>query len=69
MIPVGTPIVSMTRGEEGMVESEISLNELTSGITLSIYYQEDGKTIEKITIRKPRTGGGSQGGQGGKTGN
>jgi hypothetical protein len=65
VIPVGTPIVSMTRGEEGMVESEISLNELTSGNTLSIYYQEDGKTIEKITIRKPRTGGG----QGGKTGN
>jgi hypothetical protein len=69
VIPVGTPIVSMTRGEEGMVESEISLNELTSGSTLSIYYQEDGKTIEKITIRKPRTGGGGQGGQGGKTGN
>jgi hypothetical protein len=69
VIPVGTSIVSMTRGEEGMVESEISLNELTSGSTLSIYYQEDGKTIEKITIRKPRTGGGGQGGQGGKTGN
>jgi hypothetical protein len=69
VIPVGTPIVSMTRGEEGMVESEIGLNELTSGSTLSIYYQEDGKTIEKITIRKPRTGGGGQGGQGGKTGN
>ncbi|PAE37167.1 hypothetical protein CHI06_20825 [Bacillus sp. 7884-1] len=69
VIPVGMPIVSMTRGEEGMVESEISLNELTSGSTLSIYYQEDGKTIEKITIRKPRTGGGGQGGQGGKTGN
>lgn len=68
VIPVGTPIVSMSRGEEGMVETEISLNELTSGNTLSIYYQEDGKTIEKITIRKPRTGGG-QGGQGGKTGN
>jgi hypothetical protein len=68
VIPVGTPIVSMTRGEEGMVETEMSLNELSSGYTLSIYYQEDGKTIEKITIRKPRTGGG-QGGQGGKTGN
>jgi hypothetical protein len=68
VIPVGTPIVSMTRGEAGMVETEISLNELASGNTLSIYYQEDGKTIEKITIRKPRTGGG-QGGQGGKTGN
>jgi hypothetical protein len=65
VIPVGTPIVSMTRGEEGMVETEISLNELASGNTLSIYYQEDGKTIEKITIRKPRTGGG----QGGKTSN
>lgn len=68
IIPVGTPIVSMTRGEEGMVETEIGMTELTSGNTLSIYYQEDGKTIEKITIRKPRTGGG-QGGQGGKTGN
>ncbi|WHY02665.1 hypothetical protein [Neobacillus sp. DY30] len=67
IIPVGTPIVSMTRGEEGMVETEISMNELTSGNTLSIYYQEDGKTIEKITIRKPRTGGG-QGGQGGQGG-
>ncbi|MDQ1003419.1 hypothetical protein QFZ28_003819 [Neobacillus niacini] len=51
-----------------MVETENSMNELTSSITLSIYYQDDGKTIEKITIRKKRTGDG-QGGQGGKTGN
>lgn len=61
VIPVGTPIVSMTRGDNGMEETEINLNELTSGSTLSVYYQEDGKTIEKITIRKPRTGGGPGG--------
>lgn len=71
VIPVGTPIVSMTRGDNGMEETEISINELASGSTLSIYYQEDGKTIEKITIRKQRTGGGTggPGGEGGKVGN
>lgn len=71
VIPVGTPIVSMTRGDNGMEETEISINELASGSTLSIYYQEDGKTIEKISIRKQRTGGGTggPGGEGGKVGN
>ncbi|MCP8968096.1 hypothetical protein [Ectobacillus ponti] len=69
VIPVGTPIVSMTRGDSGMQESEVSLNELTSGNTLSIYYEKDGKTIKKITLRKQGTGGGGQGGTGGKPGN
>jgi len=71
VIPVGTPIVSMTRGDNGMEETEISINELVSGSTLSIYYQEDGKTIEKVSIRKQRTGGGmgGPGGEGGKAGN
>jgi hypothetical protein len=66
IIPVGTPLMTTTRGDNGIVESEISLNELTSGSTMSIMYKEDGKTIEKINIRKPRTGGGGQGGAGEK---
>jgi hypothetical protein len=64
IIPVGTPLMTTARGENGMTESEISLNELTSGSTMSISYKEDGKTIEKINVRKPRTGGGGQGGPG-----
>jgi hypothetical protein len=68
VIPVGTSLVTTTRSETGMTESEISLNELKSGYTLSVYYKKDGKTIEKISVRKPRTGGGQGGdtGEGGK---
>ncbi|MHA0856545.1 hypothetical protein ACH8E3_06645 [Paenibacillus sp. CMAA1364] len=67
IIPVGIPIVVMSRGENGMVENEISLNELTVGSDLSIFYQDDGETIKKIKVQKPRTGTG--GGAGGKSGN
>ncbi|TCP31767.1 hypothetical protein EV207_102260 [Scopulibacillus darangshiensis] len=58
VIPTGTPLVTMTREDKKMQESEISLNELTVGSTLSVYYQKDGKTIEKIRVKKPRAGGG-----------
>ncbi|MFX3623488.1 MAG: hypothetical protein ACE3JP_05435 [Ectobacillus sp.] len=64
VIPVGAPLVTVTRGESGMEESKISLNEVTPGSILSVYYEEDGKTIEEIRVQKPRTGGG-QGGRGG----
>ncbi|MDN4523352.1 hypothetical protein [Fictibacillus fluitans] len=64
VIPVGVSLVTVTRGEGGMEESEISLNEVTPGSILSVYYQENGKTIEKIRVQKPRTGGG-KGGRGG----
>lgn len=68
VIPVGTSLVTTTRGENGMTESDISLNELKSGYTMSVYYKKDGKTIEKISVRKPRTGGwqGGNAGEGGK---
>ncbi|MBM7649760.1 hypothetical protein JOC78_002744 [Bacillus ectoiniformans] len=63
IIPVGAPLVTVIRGEDGREENEISLNEVTSGSVLSVYYQKDSKTIEKIKVQKPRTGGG-QGGRG-----
>ncbi|MGZ4161883.1 MAG: hypothetical protein ACXVNF_13950 [Neobacillus sp.] len=64
-IPNGVSLVTMTRGTNGMSESTISLNDLTTGSTLSIYYNSDGKTIGKIRVQKPWTGNG----QAGTTGN
>jgi hypothetical protein len=63
VIPVGVSIVTVTRGENGMEENEVSMNEITPSSILSIYYGDDGKIIEKVKVQKPRTGGG-QGGKG-----
>jgi hypothetical protein len=56
IIPVGTRIVTRvtstttdtTATGTGPVEEEIGLDDLVKGMTLKIYYLEDGKTIEKI---------------------
>lgn len=60
IIPVGVPIVVMSRGENGMTENEISLNELTVGSDLSVFYENDGETIKKIKVQKERAGTGGE---------
>jgi hypothetical protein len=62
IIPVGTSIVTRltttttdtTATGTGPVEEEIGLDELVKGMTLKIYYLEDGKTIEKILATPQR---------------
>lgn len=66
VIPVGTPLFMRIQGQgsgttaasgtgTGPVEQEISLKELTKGMTLRIRYMDDDKTIEKVLAIKPRT--------------
>lgn len=66
IIPVGTPMfirvspqntgdMSPSETKNGPVENEIGLRELTKGVFLKIRYMDDGKTIEKILVQKPRT--------------
>lgn len=58
-IPEEASLVTMTRGDNSMNETTVSMSELTAGVRLSIYYKEDGKTIEKISIQKQRAAGGN----------
>ncbi|MCQ6279660.1 hypothetical protein [Bacillus sp. EB600] len=64
VIPKGVSITTMTRGTNGMNQTNISLNDLTTGSTLSIYYDTDGKTIKSIRVQKPRTVNGQAGNSG-----
>lgn len=65
-IPSGTSLVTMARGQNGMTQNQIKLSDVTVGSVFSIYYKSDGKTIDKIRVMQPRTGGQGnwQGGQG-----
>lgn len=65
VISSGTSLVTITRGANGMAESNIGMNQVTVGSILSVYYKEDGKTIDKIRVMHP----GSFGGQGNGSGN
>jgi hypothetical protein len=70
-IPNGVQMTTMTRGTNGMQQSSITMDQITTGSTLSIYYDTDGKTIKRIRVQKPWTGNGQGNGQGnnGQTGN
>jgi hypothetical protein len=62
-IPDGTTIVTFTRGQNGMEENTISMKDITVGSTLSLYYKEDGKTIDKIRVMQPFAGPGQDNNQ------
>lgn len=70
-IPNGVQMTTMTRGTNGMQQSSITMDQITTGSTLSIYYDSDGKTIKSIRVQKPWTGNGQGNGQGnnGQAGN
>jgi hypothetical protein len=61
VIPDGVTMTTMTRGQNGMTQSNISLSDVTTGSTLSIFYDTDGKTIKSIKVQKPWTGNGTAG--------
>lgn len=56
-IPSGVSMVEMSRGSNGMTENQVSLSDVSVGSTLSVYYKEDGKTIDNIKVMGPMTGG------------
>jgi hypothetical protein len=66
-IPNGVQMTTMTRGTNGMEQNTVTLDQITTGSTLSIYYDTDGKTIKSIRVQKPWTGNGQ--GSNGQTGN
>lgn len=77
-IPNGVQMTTMTRGANGATQSNVSLSDITTGSTLSIYYDTDGKTIKSIRVQKPwagngqgsnGTGNGTSNGTGNGTGN
>ena len=62
IIPVGIPLFTKTKNPNnvpgsgtgtGPIETEIKLNDIQKGWTLQVFYQDDGKTIEKIFAQKP----------------
>lgn len=50
-----------TRDPSAAAETEVELSALKVGWTLTITYQQDGTTIDKISARQPRTAGESNG--------
>ena len=50
VIPVGVPVMTTTRGENGLVESEVKLETIKAGDTLIVTLAEDGETVEKVTL-------------------
>lgn len=60
-IPDGAQITTMTKGTNGMEQSKITLDQITTGSTLSVYYDTDGKTIKSIRVQRPWTGNGQTG--------
>lgn len=63
IIPVGIPIMTHTRGENGIEESEVALTNLKSGDTITVIYKEDGKSIDSVSVVQSSSGG--MGGMGG----
>lgn len=68
IIPVGVPIMTMTRSDSGMKETELEMSKIKAGYTITVTYKEDGKAIDKILVMQDRVIGGPDGGQGGPGG-
>lgn len=57
-IPVGVPLIAMSRGSNGLEETEVELKSIKKGSILSITYADKkAKTISRVTIRTPRQSG------------
>ncbi|WCN39264.1 hypothetical protein [Aneurinibacillus uraniidurans] len=57
-IPVGVPLITMSRGNNGLEETEVELKSIKKGSILSITYADKtAKTISRVTIRTPRQSG------------
>lgn len=49
-IPEGFKIITMTRGDNGLAQTEVDISTIKSGSILQIYFKEDGKTLDKIVL-------------------
>ena len=57
-IPVGVPLTTMTRGQNGPEMKEASLKDIKKGSMLTIWYADKtSKTIARISISAPRQNG------------
>jgi hypothetical protein len=73
-VPNNVTIQMMTYGQDGMATMNTTLDQVTVGSTMMIYYDTDKKTIKSIRVQEPRTNGQGQGngmgsGQGSGQGN
>lgn len=69
VIPNNVPITEMMFDQNGMSQMNMTLNQVTAGSTMSIYYNTDKKTIKSIRVQQPRTGNGQGTGNGQAGGN
>jgi hypothetical protein len=69
VIPNNVPITEMMFDQNGMSQMNMTLNQVTTGSTMSIYYNTDKKTIKSIRVQQPRTGNGQGTGNGQAGGN
>jgi hypothetical protein len=59
IIPVGTPVKTYALNDENvMEEQEISLNDVSTGDTVTIVYTEDETAVESVTVSQAGTVGG-----------
>lgn len=50
VIPTGVPIVTTSRGENGMEETEVKLESLKAGDSLLFFYNDEGTFVEKVML-------------------
>ena len=60
-VPNNVTIQMMTYGQDGMATMNTTLNQVTVGSTMMIYYDTDKKTIKSIRVQAPRTNSQGQG--------
>lgn len=64
IIPVGIPVVTSKMGENGIEETELEVSKIKAGNIITVTYQEDGKTIGKISVSQSSGSGGGMMGNG-----
>lgn len=58
LIPIGVPLTTMTRGQNGPEVKEADLKDIKKGSMLNIWYADKtSKTIDRISISAPRQNG------------
>lgn len=62
IIPVGLPIMTRTRGENGIEETELALTNVKAGNIITITYKEDGESIDTVYVSQNQMMGGMAGG-------
>lgn len=64
-IPAGFKVTTMTRGDNGIEQTEVDLSTIKAGSLLQIYFKEDGTTLDRIVVNSQMGRGGFNGGNNG----